>query len=99
MRKSCDLRRFPLFFRAFHPFFRQFSAPFDYNTPMHPLLAALIQNLALPADPCLAAPLFLTHHGCAITAAHSQAVAAESHSILRRNEKENSLMVFVKEPG
>ena len=68
---------FPTFFAQFPPFFRQHCAPFDYNGRMHPLLAALTQNLDLPSEPCLAAPLFLQYHGYAKTAEHSQAVAAE----------------------
>ena len=44
---------------------------------MHPLLAALAHNIDLPAAACLAAPLFLQHHGYAKIAEHSQAVAAE----------------------
>lgn len=51
---------------------------------MHPLLASLSADLILPADPCLAAPLFLQHHGYAKTAAHCAAVAAECERLALR---------------
>lgn len=51
---------------------------------MHPLLAELTLNLDLPAAPCLAAPLFLQHHGYAKTADHCQAVAAEFAHLAQR---------------
>ena len=75
---------FPTFFAHFPPFSRQHCAPFDYNERMHPLLAALTLNLDLPADPCLAAPLFLTQYGYAKTADHCQTVAAECARLARR---------------
>lgn len=48
-----------------------------YNIRMHSLLAALIQGLDLPAEPHLAVPIFLIHHGYAKTTSHCAAVAAE----------------------
>jgi len=75
---------FTTFFAHFPPFFRQHCAPFGYNGRMHPLLAALTQNLDLPSDPCLAAPLFLQYLGYAKTAEHSQTVAAECARLAQR---------------
>lgn len=84
MRIIIEVYHFSAMQALFIVFFCFLSTPFDYNRPMHPILAKLIQNLDLPTVPCLAAPLLLKHHGYAKTADHSQAVAAECARLARR---------------
>jgi len=48
------------------------------------LITALLDGLNLPADPSLAVPIFLAHHGYAKTATHCAAVSAECRRLALR---------------